>query len=129
VTAAGNFMAANFFGYSGYLSKLAGVPGSTLVVITFDEGEPTSSVITSSPPGNTIYTLMLAYGTPSSSATSMSIAAGQTCNAFYSHYGLLELIEDNWSLGNLGRNDNGGTASTYVSDYAPYHFLDWPTLS
>lgn len=59
----------------------------TLVVVTFDEGLEGST--------NQIYTVLL--GEP--------IKPGSVNNTRYTHYDLLRTIEDNFKLGNLGRED------------------------
>jgi hypothetical protein len=63
----------------------------TLVVVTFDESEQSSN--------NKIYTVLV--GT--------AVQAGSTSNTRYTHYNLLRTIEDNFQLGNLGREDARAT--------------------
>ena len=57
----------------------------TLVVVTYDEGND----------DNHIYTVLLGS----------MVKAGTVISTKYDHYDLLKLIEDNFSLGNLGKQD------------------------
>jgi len=43
--------------------------------------------------------------------------SGSTDNTKYSHYSLLATVEDNWDLGNLGRNDKGATIFNFEANY------------
>lgn len=63
----------------------------TLIVVTFDEDHGDSR--------NHIYTALLGQ----------SVKAGATNNTRYDHYSLLRTIEDNFGLGNLGREDAKAT--------------------
>jgi len=85
----------NFFGSTGYFSKANAVSGRTLVAVIFDENENGDYA----PKGNQIYGVLIPYG------TMKSIVPGEKCGAYYTHYSLLQLIEQNWGIGNLGRND------------------------
>jgi phospholipase C len=74
----------------GFLPPLQDKPNfaaGTLVVITFDEGLDGST--------NQIYTVL--SGEP--------VKPGSVNNTRYTHYDLLRTIEDNFKLGNLGRED------------------------
>jgi len=62
----------------------------TLFFVTFDESEDYGN-------DNQVYTVM--FGDP------VKGRAGTTDTTRYNHYSLLRTIEDNWELGNLGRND------------------------
>jgi Phosphoesterase family/Malectin domain len=62
----------------------------TLFVVTFDENDPSNDI-----GNNLIYTLL--FGS--------NAIAGASSQQQYNHYSLLRLIEDTFSLGNLGRND------------------------
>jgi len=79
--------------YAGYYlgnlldSVLSQFPAKTLVVITWDEDNYLD--------GNHIYLAMLGS----------MIQPGTTDGNSYNHYSILRTVEDNWSLGNLGRND------------------------
>ncbi|KAJ3104520.1 hypothetical protein HDU97_009133 [Phlyctochytrium planicorne] len=74
----------------GFLTGKLGSAGlkNTLVMVTFDESE------TSSP--NKIYGVLIGAGAK---------GAGLTDGTRYDHYSWLATIEDNFSLGNLGRKD------------------------
>lgn len=63
----------------------------TLIVVTFDEDHGDSR--------NHIYTALLGQ----------SVKTGATNNTRYDHYSLLRTIEDNFGLGNLGREDAKAT--------------------
>ena len=67
---------------------------STLVVVTFDEDERQDD-----PSLHPIYTVLLGS----------MVRAGSTDQTNYNHYSLLRAIEDNFSLGTLGRNDASAT--------------------
>ena len=59
----------------------------TLFVVTFDEDDGGA--------GNQIYTVMVGAG----------VKLGTTSSAIYNHYSILRLVENNFSLGNLGTGD------------------------
>ena len=63
----------------------------TLVVVTFDEDDYSGD--------NRIYTLL----------TGSMVKGGVTDNTVYNHYSLTRTIEENWGLGNMGRNDANAT--------------------
>jgi len=67
--------------------RISKFPKGTLFVLTWDEDDKTE--------GNQIYTVL--FGS--------MIAANSKDNTMYTHYSLLRTVEDNWNLGNLGRND------------------------
>ncbi|KAJ3191724.1 hypothetical protein HK101_007476 [Irineochytrium annulatum] len=73
----------------------------TLFFITFDENE-------SRTPGNYIYALAVGRGFQ---------GAGQIDPTAYTHYSLLAAVEDNFGLGNLGRNDS--TSNKIAFNYMP----------
>jgi hypothetical protein len=82
----------------GFLPPLLANPkfaAGTLVVVTFDEGNDTT-------PGNQIYTVLAGE----------MVKPGSVINTAYSHYDLLRTIEDNFKLGNLGREDSKATDIT-----------------
>jgi hypothetical protein len=60
----------------------------TLVVVTFDEDDHSGD--------NTVYTVLLGDVVKNK---------GKSDDGAFTHYSLLKTIEDNWALGNLGRND------------------------
>jgi len=72
--------------------RLTKFPTNTLFVVTWDEDDFTE--------GNRIDTFV--WGS--------MIAKGGSDNTRYNHYSLLKTVEDNWVLGNLGRNDASATA-------------------
>jgi hypothetical protein len=75
----------------GFLTPLMAEPKfaeGTLVVVTFDEALDSS-------PDNQIYTVLLGN----------MVKAGSSSVTPYTHYSLLRTIEDNFGLGNLGRED------------------------
>jgi len=86
ISFAGNYLNTLF---SPRLSKF---PARTLLLITWDEDNHQH--------GNHIYTVALGS----------TITAGTKSNTRLTHYSLLRTVEDNWGLGNLGRNDT--TANT-----------------
>ncbi|KAI8868676.1 phosphoesterase-domain-containing protein [Ramicandelaber brevisporus] len=74
----------------GFLPSLLNDPNlsqDTAFVLTFDEDDKSQ--------GNQIYTAILGKG----------VTPGTTDDTQYTHYSLLRTIEDNFELGNLGRND------------------------
>jgi len=66
-------------------------PTGTLFVITWDEDDATEN--------NQIFTAI--FGS--------MIKPGTVDGTLYNHYSLLRTVEDNWGLGNLGRNDASAT--------------------
>jgi len=81
---------------TGWLTpRLPQFPPKTLVVLTFDEDDFTDN--------NRIFTVLLGS----------MIQAGSTDSQSYTHYSLLATVEENWSLGNLGKNDATATAFTF----------------
>lgn len=89
---------------NGFLSPLLveqSFMEKTLVVVTFDEGIK---------PDNKIYTLLIGgiytSRTPLNSLTTIDmVPAAHLDNTSYTHYSLLRTVEDQFSLGNLGRGD------------------------
>ncbi|KAI8868675.1 phosphoesterase-domain-containing protein [Ramicandelaber brevisporus] len=78
----------------GFLPKLTTnkqLMENTAVVLTFDEDDYNGT--------NQVYTAVLGKG----------VKAGSTDGNKYDHYSLLRTIEDNFELGNLGRNDANAT--------------------
>jgi len=73
-------------------ARLAKFPANTMFVVTWDEDDFTE--------GNRIDTFV--WGS--------MIQKGGSDNTHYTHYSLLKTVEDNWGLGNLGRNDATATA-------------------
>lgn len=71
--------------------RYAKFPDNTLFVITWDEDDYSEE--------NRIFT----------SISGSMIKPGSVDNTLYSHYSLLRTVEDNWQLGNLGRNDATAT--------------------
>ncbi|KAL9646653.1 hypothetical protein ABK040_010765 [Willaertia magna] len=67
---------------------------NTLIVLTFDEDDGNFE--------NHIYTVLIGN----------MVVKGGVDNTRYNHYSLLKTIEDNFELGNLGRNDVGATSFT-----------------
>jgi len=106
LTYCGPWLTTNWFSAGGYMSMPNAVEGRTLVVVTFDEGSKCSTCY--APTGNRIYTVAIPFGSMT------SIVPGESCGAYYSLYSLTQLIEENWELGSLGRND-AGTATTLQS--------------
>jgi len=79
----------------GFLTpRLAKFPTGTLFVVTWDEDDFTEE--------NRIDTFI--WGS--------MVTKGGSDNTHYTHYSLLRTVEDNWDLGNLGRNDATATAFT-----------------
>lgn len=79
--------------FSSYLNDPAFMR-DTLFVLTFDENEGSSP--------NKIYTVL--YGP--------MITAGIQSNVSMTHYSLLKLVEDNWELGHLTKNDSAASEMT-----------------
>lgn len=73
-------------------------PESTLLFITWDEDDYTEE--------NQILSFML-------DPTGLLITPGTADNTLYNHYSLLASIEDNWSLGNMNRNDKNATLISF----------------
>jgi len=69
----------------------------TLIVLTFDE-------VTTGETGYHIYALFLGS----------MVKPKQTISTTYTHYSLLRTVEDNFSLGNLGRKDATATPMSWV---------------
>jgi len=67
--------------------RIAKFPAGTLIIISWDEDDYTEA--------NRIDTAMLGS----------MITPGTKDNHRYDHFSLLRTVEDNWGLGNLGRND------------------------
>lgn len=73
----------------------------TLILLTFDENE-TYTI------GNNVFSLLLGGVIPA--------ALKNTTDAtFYTHYSTLSTVENNWDLGNLGRQDTNKTVSNVFS--------------
>jgi hypothetical protein len=82
-------------------------PNGTLIVVTWDEDDYLS--------WNHIYTVRIhIHLQQSKTPTNLfsvkaligtMVTPGTQDNTSYNHYSLLRTIEDNWNLGNLGRND------------------------
>jgi acid phosphatase len=84
----------------GFLTPLLANPSftrNTLVVVTFDEDQGGTAT-------NQIYTVLL--GDP--------VKPGVVNNTLYNHYSLLRTIEDNFKLGNLGREDSKASVITGI---------------
>ncbi|KAI0063944.1 hypothetical protein BV25DRAFT_1990488 [Artomyces pyxidatus] len=73
----------------------------TLILLTFDETE-TYTV------NNQIYSLLLGGAVPEN-------LRGTTDNTYYTHYSSLSTVENNWSLGSLGRGDTNKTLNNVYS--------------
>ncbi|KAJ8581568.1 phosphoesterase-domain-containing protein [Rhizopogon salebrosus TDB-379] len=69
----------------------------TLILLTFDENE-TYTV------GNEVYSILLGGVIPEN-------LKNTTDNTFYTHYSTLSTVENNWDLGNLGRQDTNKTVA------------------
>jgi len=82
---AGRFL-QNFFA-----NRLQSFPKNTLIVITWDEDDKTE--------GNRVFTVLIGS----------MIIPRTTDHTLFSHYSLLKTVEENWNLGNLGRNEVGAT--------------------
>lgn len=88
----------------GFLEPLLGKPefaAATLVVITFDERFPDSD--------NHLYSIVIGPGA----------TAGTVDVTRHDHYSLLRTVEENWSLGTLGRSDNNATWLSFLWDLPP----------
>ena len=94
----------------------------TCLLRRFSQGEPYNnsgeSVITAQNyagteyPGNRVYSLLLSVGKGTFAANSGVIKGGEVDYNLYSHYGMLRMVEHNWSLGNLGMCDHPSTAAS-----------------
>ncbi|KAF8557383.1 hypothetical protein OG21DRAFT_1505322 [Imleria badia] len=73
----------------------------TLILLTFDENE-TYNV------NNQVFALLVGGVVPES-------LRNTTDDTFYSHYSILSTVQNNWSLGNLGRQDTNKTVSNVFS--------------
>ncbi|KAH7883977.1 phosphoesterase family-domain-containing protein [Phlebopus sp. FC_14] len=73
----------------------------TLILLTFDENE-TYTV------NNRIYTVLLGGAVPQN-------LWNTTDDTFYTHYSALSTVENNWDLGNLGRQDTNKTLANVFS--------------
>ena len=82
-------------------TRQAQFPSRTLFYFTWDEDDNT--------PANHIATII--FGAPSGNLTRV----GATDGGSYNHYSQLRLVEDNWSLGNLGRSDATATPISVVN--------------
>jgi len=93
ISTAGKFLAP-------FLKKITSssfyTSGRTLIVVTFDEDDELFG-------RNQVWTVLL--GSPGVLKNS-----GASDNGSYNHYSLLKTVEDNWSLGDLGRNDKNAKA-------------------
>jgi hypothetical protein len=69
----------------------------TLILLTFDENE-TYTV------GNNVYSLLLGGVIPQAMKNT-------TDTTFYTHYSTISTVENNWDLGNLGRQDTNKTVA------------------
>ncbi|KAG2345358.1 phosphoesterase-domain-containing protein, partial [Suillus weaverae] len=69
----------------------------TLIMITFDENE-TYTI------GNNVYGLLLGGVVPQAMKNT-------TDSTFYTHYSTISTVENNWDLGNLGRQDTNKTVA------------------
>jgi hypothetical protein len=89
---AGNWLQSKF----GSLLEKPEALGDTLFVITFDESEGTKT--------NQIYTILLGA----------EIVPGRSNAQLLNHVSLLKMIEDEFGLGNLGRDDAKASAITGI---------------
>ena len=69
----------------------------TLIQLTFDENESYSIQ-------NTVYTVLLGGAVPSN-------LKGTNDSTFYTHYSMMSSVQNNWGLGNLGRQDTNETVN------------------
>ncbi|KAG1809990.1 phosphoesterase family-domain-containing protein [Suillus plorans] len=79
---------------------------STLILLTFDENE-TYTI------GNNVFSLLLGGIIPQAQKNT-------TDATFYTHYSTLTTVQNNWDLGNLGRQDTNKTVSN-VFDIVASH--------
>lgn len=109
IAASVSWLYTNFFSSTGYFSKPGsysdskGNPQLTIVVVIYDEDDPTQTL---PPTGDSVYATIIGLG-----SLNGTINAGETCGAYYSHYSITQLIEANWKLGNMGRPDDGSSAN------------------
>ncbi len=73
----------------------------TLVVVTFDERHPDSD--------NHVYAVAVGPGAK----------AGSVDGTRYDHYSILRTVEENWSLGTLGRSDKNATWFSFLWGLPP----------
>lgn len=82
----------------------------TLILLTFDENE-TYTI------GNSVYSLLLGGVVPQAMKNT-------TDSTFYTHYSAISTVENNWDLGNLGRQDTNKTLANVfnlVASVTSYH--------
>lgn len=82
----------------------------TLILLTFDENE-TYTI------GNSVYSLLLGGVIPQAMKNT-------TDSTFYTHYSAISTVENNWDLGNLGRQDTNKTLANVfnlVASVTSYH--------
>lgn len=82
----------------------------TLILLTFDENE-TYTI------GNSVYSLLLGGVIPQAMKNT-------TDSTFYTHYSTISTVENNWDLGNLGRQDTNKTLANVfnlVASVTSYH--------
>ncbi|KAF9203684.1 hypothetical protein BGZ49_006152 [Haplosporangium sp. Z 27] len=108
---------------NGFLNPLlnnTAFNNNTLVVVTFDETETYTIP-------NRVLTLLLGDVVDSMKNT--------TDSTFYTHYSLLSTVEQNWDLGNLGRQDANATVSNVfdfvakATGYTNVNVTNPPTLN
>ncbi|KAF9229732.1 hypothetical protein BS17DRAFT_771839 [Gyrodon lividus] len=90
----------------------------TLILLTFDENE-TYTI------NNRVYSLLLGGAIPQS-------LWNTTDDTFYTHYSTLSTVENNWDLGNLGRQDTNKTVANvfnFVANATSYENNDLTTTS
>jgi len=88
----------------GFLTPLFAMPGfasDTLVVVTFDERHPDDD--------NHVYAVVVGPGA----------IPGRVDDTRYDHYSVLRTVEENWSLGTLGRSDNNATWFSFLWGLPP----------
>ncbi|KAJ3313771.1 hypothetical protein HDV04_001575 [Boothiomyces sp. JEL0838] len=93
---------------AGFLPKYLNNPyfKDTLFLITFDENDVIAKMDTTN---NLIYTIALGAG----------VQANSTDNAFYNHYSQLALLQKEWGLKPLGRQDASATPFTLADSESP----------
>lgn len=82
----------------------------TLILLTFDENE-TYTI------GNSVYSLLIGGVIPQAMKNT-------TDSTFYTHYSAISTVENNWDLGNLGRQDTNKTLANVfnlVASVTSYH--------
>ncbi|KAH7883978.1 phosphoesterase family-domain-containing protein [Phlebopus sp. FC_14] len=85
----------------------------TLILLTFDENE-TYTV------NNQVYSILLGGAIPENLRNTID-------DTFYTHYSTLSTVENNWNLGNLGRQDTNKTVANvfkFVADTTGYENND-----